>query len=218
MTVGLILMAGCGMGFPFLNVLGVTGDALPSGLTGQVASKAISVADQIGDQGGFGGLFMNGYESHMMPHMGFHGLADLADPDGGVSIKLSNDSDEDCTFIVTYFASHLSLEEQTSEVAVPAGQEITTVLPCSEIVGLGPLEQPGGLGCRLADGEEISNTMAVPGFLGTDYDCNMIFHFSLVHDVDDLDGDGDTEELVLLSDALLNHMTSFGPFGHMHGF
>ena len=46
----------------------------------------------------------------------------------------------------------------------------------------------------------------------------MIYHLSLVHDVSDLDGDGDTEELVLLSDALQNHMTSVGPFGHMHGF
>ncbi len=33
----------------------------------------------------------------------------------------------------------------------------------------------------------------------------------------DLDGDGDTEELILISGVMEFHMTSGGPRGHMHG-
>jgi len=59
--------------------------------------------------------------------------------------------------------------------------------------------------------------MTVPAFLGLDYECEDTYRFTLTPDVDDLDGDGDTTELIVQSDALGLHMMNGGPFGHMHG-
>jgi hypothetical protein len=38
----------------------------------------------------------------------------------------------------------------------------------------------------------------------------------LIPNGNDLDDDGDTEELILLSDGVLGHMQSSGPTGHTH--
>ena len=59
--------------------------------------------------------------------------------------------------------------------------------------------------------------MAVPGFLGEDFTCGGIYGCVLEQDVNDLDGDGDTEELIILSDAMTFHMMNGGPTGHRHG-
>lgn len=182
-----------------------------------VAAKATDVAGGIGGAGGFGGALMEGYFEHMPGQMGFRGADDLASAAGGITVRLRNESDEDGTFHISYFASHMGLDDLMRDVDVSAGGEVTLELPCAEIVGLGPLDIPGEAGCHLAGGEAIDNTMAVPGFLGTDYECGEVIEYLLTPDVDDFDGDGDTEELILRSDAMDLHMTEGGPTGHLHG-
>jgi len=204
-------MAGCfgGFGLPF------AGD---QGSATVVAGKAVDIATLIGGVNGFGGTMMDGYIQHAESQMGFHGSGDLADPNGSdMPVMLHNDSDEDCTFHLTYIASHMGLDEQVIDVMVTAGMQTTVDIPCSEIVGMGPLDVPGAAGCHLASGEAVANTMAVPCFLGMDYTCGANHEFHMGPDVDDLDGDGDTEELIILSKAMEDHMASGGPMGHMHG-
>ena len=181
------------------------------------AARAVDVAALIGGAGGFGGALMIGYLDHAPRHMGFIDLADLADPDATLAVTLHNESAEDATFALTYFAHHLNSDDQTQDVAVPAGQEVTVEIPCAEIAGLGPIAQPGGVGCRLANGLEVDNLLAVPVFLGMDFSCGGTRDFTLTPDVDDLDGDGDVSELILVSDGLLGHMQFGGPLGHFHG-
>ncbi|MHC4444993.1 MAG: hypothetical protein ACYTF1_00955 [Planctomycetota bacterium] len=204
-------IAGCFSGFG----LPLTGD---QGLATVVAGKAVNIADLVGGTNGFGGMMMDGYMQHAESMMGFHGSGDLADPNGSdMPVTLHNHSDEDCTFHLTYFTSHMGLDEQVMDVMVTAGLQTTVEIPCSEIIGMGPLEMPGEAGCHLASGEAVANTMAVPCFLGMDYTCGATHEFHLKPDTDDLDGDGDTEELIILSDAMQDHMASGGPMGHMHG-
>lgn len=182
-----------------------------------VAAKATAVASRIGGADGFGGARMNGYMEHAEPQMGFMAGADLADSNGSMTMRMHNQAGQECTFHVSYFSSPDGSQDQTLDVTVPAGGEQSVQIPCSEIVGLGPLETPGGVGCHLASGEAVENTMAVPGFLGMDYGCGATYHMYLTPDTDDLDGDGDTQELVLTSEAMQTHMASGGPMGHMHG-
>ena len=187
---------------------GCTTGAGPAGIAGEVdsvASKAVSVASQIGGMSGFGGT-----------RMGFQGMGDMASG-GGMMMMLHNQSSQGCTFHVTHFSSQDGGTEQTADVNVLAGGEITVPLPCSEIVGMGPLEMPGGIGCHLADGQAVRNTMAVPGFLNMDYACGGTFHMYLQPDTGDLDANGDTQELILMSEAMQTHMSSGGPMGHVHG-
>ncbi len=182
-----------------------------------VVGKALDVAAQVGGTNGFGGSLMDGYLNHMPGQMGFHGADDLAPESTDMMVLLRNESDEDGTFHVSYVASHMGLEGQMRDVGVPAGEEVTVEIPCSEIVGIGPLDEPGGPGCHLADGESVDNMMAIPGFLGQDFTCDSVYECVLTPDVDDLDGDGDTEELIIISDAMEFHMTNDGPTGHLHG-
>ena len=149
--------------------------------------------------------------------MGFGSEADLAASSGGMTVRLSNQSDEDGTFHLSYFASHMGFDELLQDVDVAAGDIVAIELPCAEIVGLGPLGEPGEPGFHLANGEVIDNIMAVPGFLGQDFACGGVYECLLAPDVDDLDGDGDVEELIIVSDALQLHMLNGGPTGHMHG-
>lgn len=182
-----------------------------------VAAKAVNVANHIGGAQGYGGTLMTGYPDHMPSNMGFIHADDLARSGGSTLVGFRNDSNFDCTFQLNYFASHMGFEEFSANIDVPADENVTFDIPCAEIIGLGSLETPGVTGCSLADGQTISNTMAVPAFLGTDYFCGGGHHFRLAPDTDDLDGDGDTEELILTSDALLGHMGSGGPMEHNHG-
>lgn len=93
-------------------------------------------------------------------------------------------------------------EEPTGLAALVAGKAVDTA---DRIGG-----QPAG-------SETVGNTMAVPGFLGLDYVCGGVHQCFLTPDVDDLDGDGDTEELILLSDVMVLHVADGGAIGHMHG-
>ena len=186
-------------------------------LVTDVAAKATNVAGNIGGDDGFGGELMEAYSEHAPSEMGFHGQSDLATASSGMIVRLHNESEEDCTFHLSYFASHMGVADQVMDVELAAGEEASIDLPCSEIVGVGPLEMPGDAGCHLASDVPVDNTMAVPGFLGMDYECGAVYEFFLTPDVDDLDGDGDTEELIISSEAMQMRMLDGGPSGHMHG-
>lgn len=206
---GLFILAGCVNGL----LPGTGGDPTVAA----VVAKANGVATTIGGQGGFGGTLMNGYLDHAPMGMGFVDADDLADPQSGMMIRLQNDSTQACTCHVSFVASFEGIDQQIMDVDVPAGGETTVEIPCSEIVGMGPLEAPGGAACHLADGEAIDNMMSVPGFLGLDYACGQAHAFMLTPDTDDLDGDGNTDELIMLGQAMQMHMTHGGPMGHRHG-
>lgn len=197
------------------NIVGLPG--IDADLAPLVSSKATAVAGQIGTTEGFGGSLMAGYLAHVGPGMGFVTIDDLADPDGVVTIRLLNQTAQNATFHLAYFAGHLSLDDQLSDIAVPAGSATTLDIPCSEIVGLGDLNMPGAMGCHLTDGEEVGNTFAVPMFFGLDFACGDTISFTLTADADDLDQDGDIDEPVLLSDGFIMHLEDGGPTGHMHG-
>jgi hypothetical protein len=182
-----------------------------------VAAKAVDVASQVGGANGFGGALMDGYLDHMPSHMGFQNASDLAPDSAHMMVLLRNDSELGGTFHMSYFASPLGFDEHMMDVAVPAGDEVTVEIPCSEIVGMGSLDSPGSVGCALDDGETVDNVMAVPGFLGDDFACGGVYGCVLEQDVNDLDGDGDTTELIILSDAMSFHMMNGGPMGHTHG-
>ncbi|MEK7710999.1 MAG: hypothetical protein AAB341_03800 [Planctomycetota bacterium] len=197
------------------NIAGLPGT--DAALAPLVSSKATDVAEQIGGERGFGGTMMDGYLAHGGPGMGFATIDDLADPDGVVTIQLVNQTAQNATFHLAYFAGHLSLDDQLSDVAVPADSETTLDIPCSDIVGLGDLNMPGAMGCHLEDGDEVGNTFAVPMFFGLDFACGDTINFTLTEDADDLDQDGDVDEPVLLSDGFLMHLEDGGPTGHQHG-
>lgn len=188
-----------------------------SDLAAIVAAKATEVASRIGGATGFGGTRMDGYMQQTMPHMGFNSQADLAAPGSMMTVTLHNQVSQDCTFHLTYFSSQDPSADQTKDVAVPAGGDTTVQIPCSEIIGAGPLDTPGGLGCVLADGQQVSNIMTVPGFMGMDYVCGATYHMYLTPDTDDVNGDGDTNALVLMSEAMQTHMQSGGMMGNMGG-
>jgi hypothetical protein len=118
---------------------------------------------------------------------------------------------------LTYVASHMGLGEQAQDIEVPAGQETTVTVSCAEVMGLGSLDTPDSAACHLEDGEPVSNMMSVPGFLGMDYECGGAYSFVLQPDTEDVDGDGDTTEFVVISEAMQEHMQAGGPRGHMHG-
>lgn len=202
--------------------VGCTNNVSTSGAGGStavsaVSGKALEVASHVGGEDGFGGDLMDGYADHMPGQMGFDGVDSLAPEATNMIVQFRNESDEDGTFHMSYFSSHMGLDEQMMDVQVSAGEEVGVEIPCAEIVGIGPLEEPGETGCHLADGEVVDNTMAVPGFLGQDFTCGTTYECVLTKDVDDLDGDGDVEELIILSDAMESHLMNGGPAGHMHG-
>lgn len=184
---------------------------------GEVAAKAERVAASVGGANGFGGMGMAGYRDHAPNQMGFNNGADLASSNGQMMIRLHNESDEDCQFRLSYFARHEGLGEQVMNVDVNSGGEMTVNIPCAEIVGMGPLETPGEVGCVLESGDTVPNTMAVPGFLGLDFECGGEYEHFLMPDVDDLDGDGDVEELIIQSQGMQFHLQNGGPGGHRHG-
>jgi len=182
-----------------------------------VDAKAAAVAGQVGGVGGFGGTMMDGYFEHAEQQIHFESVDDLADPNGTMMISAQNGSTQPCTVHIAYVTSPIGLDEQTEDADVAAGEEITIEIPCAEMVGMGALETTGVAACHLADGQAVDNVMSVPGFLGLDYQCGPIYAFILTPDTDDLDGDGDTEELIMQSEAMRLHAFDGGPMGHMHG-
>jgi len=202
-----VVFAGCN------SITGLSGGDSPAS---DVAAKAVRVADQIGGAGGFGGTMMTGYRNHVGAQMGFLDADDLALMGQNMMIRLENDSAAICTFHLTYVSSVLGLEEQGEDIDVDPGETADVEIPCAEIVGLGPLEIPGAPGCQQAVTGDIPNTFSMPGFLNLDFACGERFGFTLTPDSDDLDEDGDTEELVLLSDGLVMHLRDGGPLFHSH--
>lgn len=190
-----------------LNLIG------PTGLTAGIASKAEAVARQMGGPGGFGGEMMDGFAGRMPQHMGFHNETNLMEPGGSMMVGMSNDSNQDCVFHLSYVTSQMGTAEQTMDVTVPAGGEVTVQMPCSEILGMGPLEMPGQPGCHLADGQPVSNTMSVPGFMGMNYSCGDEYMFHLMTDANDLNGNGDRQEFIIMSQAMEQFMQRGFPTG-----
>lgn len=196
-----------------LALIGCTATQQPTGQSADVATKAQRIADEIGGQDGFGGSWMNGYGGHMAAHMGFHNAAYLADPDVDLNVQLINESDWPCTFHLAYIRSAESLDEQYEDVTVPPGQSLDFPMPCVEILGIGSVDEVGVVAADLGDGEVYDNWMCVPGFLNSDFLCNGTYTFTLSPDSDDLDSNGDTEELIVTTDGLWSHM---GPLGMRH--
>ncbi len=210
----LIVLAtgGCGL----LTV--PTESTLPTGLAGEVASKAVDIGELIGGSNGFGGTLLTGYAGHMDQHMGFHSAGDLAQEGDQLLVRLNNDSNQDSTFLLRYMASQLGSQEQTLNVDVGAGEFVDVTLPCAEIIGLGSLTEVGDVAVELENSVELDNAFCVPGFLGSDFTCGAMYECFLTPDVNDLDQDGDTEELIVTTDALLEYLdsTEFGWLGgHM---
>lgn len=186
-------------------------------LAALVDAKAAAVGQQVGGPAGFGGMRMNGYFDHAEQSIHFDSATDLADPDATMAILVENGSTQACTFHVAFIASHMGLDEQVVDADVPAGEQTTITIPCAEMIGMGSLESPGEAACHLADGQAVDNIMSVPAFLGLDYLCGQMYQFMLTPDVNDLDSDGDTEELITQSDAMRMHSLNGGPMDHMHG-
>lgn len=197
-----------------------TGTDQPTGVAGEVASKAQQVVDQIGGPAGFGGMMMFGYADHFPWPMGFYDTDDLASVGGLMTVQLENATDLPCRFNVVYLSSLEGLDEQTLTVDVLAGQTDTVELPCAEIIGLGSLTENGETAAVLDDGALLPNTWCVPGFLHADYGCNGQFSAVVQADVDDLDGDGDTTEPIVVTESLRLHAAPGGMMGHgfMMGF
>lgn len=183
-----------------------------------VAAKAGEIAEQIGGVGRFGGMMMAAYNDEREDHMGFHGEGDLAISNGMMEVTLENRLDVACAFDLVHMAGHLGLAEQHVNVDVPAGEQTTVEVPCSEFIGLGSLETVGESAARCADGVTVDNMMAVPGFLGLDYDCHDGYHFVVDTDRNDLDQDGDVEERIAVSLAadrfMSNRGMGMGMMGH----
>lgn len=207
-VLALCLLVGC-------NSVGSTEDGSPTGLAAEVAQKAQDVAQEIGGPMGFGEEFMDGYLGHMAQHMGFHGPEYLADPDGDLILEATNDSTVACIFHVAYVRSEDGLHEQFEDVVVQPGETVHAALPCAEIVGLGSLSSVGAVAADSADGGSFDNQWCVPGFLNSDYLCGGTYACVLTPDTDDLDGDGDTEELIVLTSAMWSHMQADGMGPHM---
>jgi hypothetical protein len=208
-----LLIAGCMTGFEMLGDLNRNADPLVE----DTVAKAEQVAQRIGGTEGFGGPQMSGYRGHFGPMMGFNGMADLADADDQFQVRLQNRSDSVCTFQVAYVASHADLEEQFMQVTVGARETVDVDLPCAEIVGMGSLTVVGTPACEFVDGESFGNEFCVPGFMHSDYECGGRYECFFGPDVDDVDGDGDTEELIATTEALHAHFGPGGMMGHHHG-
>jgi len=187
----------------------------PSAITGAdsktvsaVAEKAAEVASQIGGPTGFGGMDMSGYMQAAPSQMGFNSPDDLASPGGMMTVRLHNQAGQACTFHLAYFSTQADPNDQTQDVTVPPGQVGTVQIPCAEMMGLGSLDNPLAVGCTLADGQIVANMMAVPGFLNMDYNCGSTYDMYLTPDAGDLTGDGNTNELITMSNAMQTHMQS----------
>lgn len=202
-------LLGCGSG--------LSGNQQPTGVAADVAAKAASVAAGIGGPNGFGGAMMNGYMSHMDEHMGFHGAEYLAPDNGTMTLMLSNQSAQPCTFDVAFISSPDGEEEQTQEFTLDAGETADFEMPCAEMIGMGSLTAVGQTAVHMGDGTEVGNQFGVPGFLNSDFDCGGTFSCTLMQDTNDLDQDGDTQEFIAVTGAMRSHMQAGGMQWHGGG-
>lgn len=190
---------------------------MPTGVAAEVAAKAESVAANIGSTSGFGGAIMNGFSSHMDDHMGFHGTEYLAQHGGLMTMELANQSGQPCTFHLAFISSPDGVQEQTQDVTVDPGESVNFEMPCAEVVGMGSLTNVGQMAAHMGDGTEIDNRFCVPGFLNSDFDCSGDFSCTLMQDANDLDQDGDTQEVVAVTSAMQRHMGQNGMSSHGNG-
>jgi len=211
----LAVACGCGSNGLFSGMAGSSSE--PTGLAADVATKAAEVGQQIGGEDGFGGAQIAGYRDHMPEHMGFHGMGYLAEAGDTMTVELENGADLPCTFEIVFVASQGGTDDQTTTVTVEPGEVQTIEMPCAEIIGLGSLTVVGDPAVQLDDGTELDNVMCVPGFLGADFLCGDTYHCFVEPDADDVDGDGDTEELIVTTDGLRLHLGPSGLNGHGHG-
>lgn len=181
-----------------------------------VVDATSTVADQIGTTNGYGGTWMSGYLGYMPMHMGFLSEANLAEPGATMTVKVHNQTDQQATIYLMYLSSPQSLNMQVKDVTVDANAEQDVELPCSEMVGAGTLDQPGSIGCVWANGQSFGNNMAVPGFLGIDYQCGGTFEFFLQTDTQDLNHNGSTTDVILTSSSLHDYI-DYGPGWMMGG-
>jgi len=225
--VTLLIVAGIALYSTGCGILGSSNVGEPTGLAAEVALKAQQVAQVVGGPDGFGGPALDDYYGHMAQHMGFHGSAYLADPEGELTFELTNDTTLPCTFHLAYLNSGVGLDEVFEDVVVAPGESVNVNLPCAEIIGVGSLTEVGAVAVELEDGTPFDNSFCVPGFLNSDYACGGGYACTLAPDVDDLDQDGDTEELIVFTTGLqthlraggmMPHMGGGGPFGGMMGF
>lgn len=186
----------------------------PTGVAADVAAKAQTVAQAIGGTNGFGGMAMDGYPGHMAEHMGFHGTAELAQNGENITLELTNQAGQPCTFYLAFIRSSDGVEEQTTDVSVPAGETVAVQMPCAEIVGIGSLTDVDAIACQLEDGTQFDNRLCVPGFLGSDFACGQTYACLFAPDSSDLDQDGDTQELVAVTSTMQAHMGSGGMRPH----
>lgn len=207
-------VAGCVPGFDLSGAL----ESDTTDLVAGVSAKAEDAAQQVGGPTGFGGEQMQGYRQHFGSMMGFRNAGDLADADGQVRVRFHNESDEECTFHLAYIASHMGLEEQTRDVTVGAGETLDVDIPCAELLGLGSTTEVDATACELGNGQALGNQYCVPGFMHADYDCSGTFECFVGPDQDDVDGDGNTTELVATTQSLHEHLGQNGMMmGQGHG-
>lgn len=180
-----------------------------------VVTKAENIAQLIGSSG-YGGPAFSGYRQHMGPMMGFLDADALADPNGTVGMQFWNQSGVPCTFHLAFVASYDQLQEQAQDITVQPGQVVTFDMPCAEVVGLGGLTHVGTPAGTLGSGAQLGNEFCVPGFLNSDYLCGGTFACYLSPDANDLDGDGDAQELVITTQPLQQHLGPGGMMGHGH--
>lgn len=180
-----------------------------------IVAKAEDIAQLIGPNG-YGGPEFSGYREHMGQMMGFLNTDALADPSGTVGVQFWNQSGAPCTFHLAHIASYDELQERVQDITVQPGQVVTFDMPCAEVVGLGSLTQVGTPAGTLGPGAQLSNQFCVPGFLNSDYLCGGTFACFLGPDTDDLDGDGDTQELVITTQPFQQHVGPAGMRGHRH--
>ncbi len=204
-----LLVAGC-------NSTTQPGPAAPTDAD-NVAAKAESIALDIGDTNGFAPGWLDGYRQHFGPMMGFTSAADLADPDQQMTIQFQNDSDLPCTFHVVYDASYMGLQDESVDVPVDPDETVDFNIPCAEIVGIGSVDQAGQVAVDAgSNGMPYANDYCVPGFLNADYTCGGQYDCYFGPDVDDLDADGDTSELIVTTSPLYAHMGPGGMMDHHH--
>lgn len=184
-----------------------------------VSDAAIHIAGQVGGATGYGGAMMSGFMDVMPAHMGFTSSADLAPAGSTLTVRMHNQAGQQGLFHMSYLASSVSTDPQAQDITVPAGQQNDVQIPCPEILGMGNLYQPGSVACTLASGQTISNMFAMPAFLNVDYQCGQTYDFFLQPDTNDVDQNGNTEELVVMSAVMQYYMTNGGMMatpGMMH--
>ncbi len=90
--------------------------SISSGDAIAIGAKASEVAALVGGADGYGGTPMDGYLEHAPMQMGFDEPSDLALLSGVLMMRFVNDTDQDCSFDLSYIASHMGAGAQSMDV------------------------------------------------------------------------------------------------------